>query len=382
MKKIGIITLNGYSNYGNRLQNYAVQEVLKSLGFYVETLLVNVKKIEQEDSKASVINRIVKLKNTSYRDIWQKIDKYFWVITHKKEITMSKLKRKEIFYKFTRNYIKETEFCICDNNIPADLESCYDYFVVGSDQVWNPAYMSGSEIYFLTFAPKAKRIAFSPSFGVSEIPLEYQEDYKKGINGFNYLSVRENDGARLIKELTDRNALVLIDPTLMLDKEKWVSISSKPDNITGKKYILTYFLGSFSTKLKKSIKKISKDNNLEIINLADVRDSKTYKTGPSEFINYINSASVLFTDSFHGCVFSILMGTPFIVFDRIGSQSMYSRINTLLSTFQLESRKAQNIKTNEQIFEVDYSHIPSILDFERKKALDYLKKALNIQEEV
>lgn len=73
------------------------------------------------------------------------------------------------------------------------------------------------------------------------------------------------------------------------------------------------------------------------------------------------------------------MKTPFIVFERIGSQSMYSRIDTLLSKFRLEFRKAEYIQTNDQIFECDYSHIPSILQNEREKAFDYLKEALNIQ---
>lgn len=133
---------------------------------------------------------------------------------------------------------------------------------------------------------------------------------------------------------------------------------------------------------KKQIKDIVKKNNLEVINLGDIKEKETYITGPSEFIDYINSCSIFCTDSFHGCVFAILMKKPFIVYERQGtSLSMFSRINTLLDKFNLNSRKVENIKTNNDILNVDYSHIPSILEAERAKASDYLKEALNIKDE-
>ena len=111
-----------------------------------------------------------------------------------------------------------------------------------------------------------------------------------------------------------------------------------------------------------------------------MKDKKTYKTGPGEFIDYINSASVFFTDSFHGVVFSILMQTPFVVYERISkSSSMYSRIETLLDMFELRSREANNARDKKDIFNIDFSHIQPILEYERKKALDYLKNALGIK---
>ena len=113
-----------------------------------------------------------------------------------------------------------------------------------------------------------------------------------------------------------------------------------------------------------------------------MNDIERYKTGPSEFIDYINSASLVLTDSFHGVIFSILMKTPFIAFERIerikNSKSMFSRIEVLPKKFKLESRKVSNIKSNHQIFDCDFAHISSILENERNKAIDYLKNALNI----
>ncbi|AUG58590.1 MAG TPA: polysaccharide pyruvyl transferase family protein [Defluviitaleaceae bacterium] len=372
MRKIGIMTLNGYYNYGNRLQNYALQESLKFLGFVVETIINR-----RTPKKTKFIKRIHNLGTNSYKEIYIKAYNKTWRKIRKKSI----VKRTENFKEFTLNYINETNYFISENNIPKNLSDRYDYFVTGSDQVWNPVNTLGSSIFFLTFAEKHKRIAYAPSFGVSEIKPEYKEKYKEWISEIPWLSVREDDGARIIKELTGRDAPVLVDPTLLLTKEKWLSIAKEAQNKPKGNYLLTYFLGGIPPKYKKQIKKIAKVNNLEVINLADIRDKETYRTGPSEFIDYINSCSVFCTDSFHGAVFSILFEKPFIVYERMGSTlSMFSRIETLLKKFKLESRKAENIKSNEDVFNIDFSHVPAILEAERKKSYDFLKEALNVKD--
>ncbi len=374
MRKVAIITLRGYFNYGNRLQNYALQESLKSLGFYVETIKNNTKNIIGKNNK---IKKLSRLKNKSPKLICKILNKKIATYLNRKIID----ERIKVFRKFTLDYIKETNFMILDDNIIDMLSDRYDYFVTGSDQVWNPDYLYGTSINFLTFAPKHKRIAYAPSFGVSEIKPEYKEKYKEWISEIPWLSVREDDGARIIKELTGRDAPVLVDPTLLLTKEKWLSIAKEAKNKPKGNYLLTYFLGGIPPKYKKQIKKIAKVNNLEVINLADIRDKETYRTGPSEFIDYINSCSVFCTDSFHGAVFSILFEKPFIVYERMGSTlSMFSRIETLLKKFKLESRKAENIKSNEDVFNIDFSHVPAILEAERKKSYDFLKEALNVKD--
>jgi len=377
MKKIAILTLNGYCNYGNRLQNYATQEVLKSLDFYVETIINDTK----PTYGSNIIERIRNLKGMTAKEIFNKINFKLWTYTHKEKIIDYTTKRTKIFKTFTSDYILETDYCISDNNIPNDLSDRYDYFVTGSDQVWNPSFNYGSSIYFLTFAPKSKRIAFSPSFGVSKIPIEHQVNYKKWISDMGHLSVREGAGADIIKQLTGKKALVLVDPTMMLTKEQWLSVSNKATNLTDKKFLLTYFLSGIPEEYKEKIKKIAKDNNLRVINLGDIKDYDTYQTGPAEYIEYINSASILCTDSFHGAIFSIIMETPFIAFERKGiSESMFSRIETLLGKFKLESRKVNNITSDNQVLDVDFSHILPILEAERNKTLDYLKNALDIKD--
>lgn len=365
MKKIGIVTIIDYSNYGNRLQNYATQEVLKSLGFNVITI-VNAPK------PANVLSKIKRMPiNVIISKAINKAKNFKKNIVHRQRIAALK--------KFTDAYIFETDTCITEKYIPNNFSDEFDYFVTGSDQVWNPTFRYGSPIDFLTFAPKHKRIAYAPSFGVSKIPSDYVKRYKEWLSEIPYLSVREHAGAKIIKELTGREAVVLIDPTLMLPKERWLSIAKPAKNKPKKEYMLTYFLGGIPNEYKRKIYGIAKKNNLQVINLADINDRQTYIVGPSEFIDFINSASLFCTDSFHGVVFSILLETPFIVFDRVGNfPSMNSRIETILSTFKLESRHQRNID-DASIFNADYSHVDLILERERKKALDFLKKALNIE---
>lgn len=379
MSKVGIITLNGYKNYGNRLQNYALQEVIKYLEFSVDTIIVDIRECDKFTDTNYSINKLKKI--TTIDGIKKVIPKVYYTLQNKKNKN-NIIRRTANFKKFTEDYIYESNYSISEKRLPNNIIDKYDFFVVGSDQVWNPHYIASSSIYFLTFAPREKRIAYAPSFGVSEIPFEDKENYKKWLSEMSFLSVREQAGADIVKKLTGRDAPVLVDPTLMLTKEKWLSIAKEASNKPKQNYLLTYFLGKIPKNTHKMIESIAKKNNLQIVNLADMKDRQAYITGPSEFIDYINSASLLCTDSFHGCIFSILMETPFIVFDRVGTQSMYSRIDTLLSKFKLESRKVMNIRDEDQVFNVDFSHVPPILERERKKSLDYLKEALNVEKEV
>lgn len=369
-KKIGIVTLIGYDNYGNRLQNYAIQETVKTLGYNAETLVIT-----DILNKITFINklrkRISNLGNISFLGIYKRLKRKLHFYLHRELLR----NRQYIFLNFVNNYINEVNMNAKDLTVAINN---YDFFITGSDQVWNPFYNGFSSIYFLEFAPKEKRIAYAPSFGIPKIPAVYKEKYKKWIMEIPYLSVREESGAKIIKELTGKDVPVLIDPTLMLTREKWLSIAKEDPYKPDKPYLLTYFLGEIPKGTRKRIKKIARDYNLEIVRLADTRDKKRYIAGPGEFIDYINSADLVCTDSFHGSVFSILMETPFIVFDRVGT-SMYSRIETLLNKFNLHSRQANYIKDDE-IFNIDFSHIPPILDEERKKALNYLKEALNVKD--
>jgi hypothetical protein len=282
------------------------------------------------------------------------------------------------FKEFSQNYIKARHFSAF--NEINEISEEFDYVVTGSDQVWNPHFIKKMEqYYFLQFVEKEKRIAYAPSFGVSEISDDKKEKYREWLNGIPHLSVREKEGAKIIKEFTGKDVPVLVDPTLLLKKEEWIEISKEHENKPKSKYLISYFWGTISKERKELVKKIAKKYNLKIVHIANLSDKKTYTANPCEFIDYINSASLVLTDSYHGTIFSVLMETPFFVFERIGGLSMYSRISTLLDMTKLKNREEKDISLNKNLLEMDFSHVQSILNEERKKSFDYLKNALNIE---
>src|SRR5699024_5201056 len=243
--------------------------------------------------------------------------------------------------------------------------------------VWNPFYIRGSSLFFLSFAPKEKRISYAASFGISSIPEEHLENYTEWISEMEHISVREEDGAEIVKQLTNREVPVVVDPTLLLTKEDWLVITKSAKNKPKKDILLTYFLGEIPKNIQSKIKKYKRKYKLEVVNLANPKYKNHYITDPAEFLDYIYSAKLFFTDSFHGAVFSILFETPFVVANRKSkTPSMNSRIETLLHTFKLESRHVDNIKEKE-ILDVDFSHTFDILASERNRAFYFLNKSIN-----
>lgn len=376
-RKVGIVTLPGYFNYGNRLQNYALQEQIKELGYKVDTLVFPSAKSTfiVTESKLQKARRISKLTCT---EIGEKIRGKFqrrykgWVdYLNRGSIT----ERDRIFKEFSAEYLSEKFF---DNSkdVLDSIGDDYDYFVTGSDQVWNPHFIQGLEkIYFLNFAEKRKRISYAASFGIIDLPDEYSRKIKPFLSEMEAVSVREETGAKIVKDISGRDAVVLVDPTLLLSREKWLSIAKEAEGKPQTKYVLSYFLGEKNPETLHLIKTVADKKGLQIVRLSDYKDKNAYRTGPSEFIDYVNSAEAVFTDSFHGVVFSVLMGVPFVACKRLGKYPMYSRIETLLSILDLKNREEINIKGPEDVWEINFSHIHPQIKIERGKATGFLRQA-------
>ncbi|MBP3596059.1 MAG: polysaccharide pyruvyl transferase family protein [Clostridia bacterium] len=357
MKKIGIITINDNNNYGNRLQNYATQEILKKLNIDVITL----KNRPGMNFKEKFIKGYIK----------KFLSEVKFFIKKKKE-------REKCFLAFNRN-VRFSKFYVTPFS---NIKDKYDYFLVGSDQVWNPTMGRLSEVDLLNFADNKQKIAFSASFGISELPQNINKTVvKNSLKSFDAISVREDAGKSIVEELTERKDVeVLIDPTMLLLAEEWDKVSRKPkqlDSLKTSKYILNYFLGELSEKRKNEINRIAKENNCEVINILD-KNSPFYQTGPGEFLYLEKNAFLICTDSFHSSVFAILYNRPFIIFDREDSHvCMNSRIETLINKLQLKNRKFNDKITPENINH-DYKMAYSILEKEREKSMQFLKKTLEI----
>lgn len=374
--RICIITIVGGLNLGNRLQNYALQKALNRFlgGVKVETVLYDHKKFCN-----------MKMKSSWTAPLKEKI-KYLFNFKKYRQRYKWFYERLSFYQEFNGKYINASPYTMEKGKLLSpQINDLYDYFIVGSDQVWHPEWISGNEDkFFLLFASKEKRIAYAASFGLPQIPEEKREIFYEGINGISYISVRENQGAKIIKKLTGRDVPVVVDPTLLLDKTEWCQIEKKPKWDVPNRYVLNYFLGDIPEEIQKDMREQAKKYGMEIISIYDINDPNCRKIGPSEFIYLIHHCNFMYTDSFHGTVFSILMRKPFYVINRVqeGMGSMNSRIDTLLQLFSFSERylKAEaKYQHGSDIFDIDFNLVGEIQKKEWKRSSAYLRGTMNIE---
>lgn len=350
--KIGIVTLFGNYNYGNRLQNYAVQEIIKEFGFSAETIVF-----------------IIDAKKELYRKL-----KRCWLGLKGAPET----KRYKKFSKFNREMIP-IRYVYAKNGIVNNrLRNQYYCFFVGSDQVWNPEIRQKERsIFFLSFARKNQRICISPSIGVSSIPSRFRDIYYNGLRGFNYLSCREEEGKKEIERISEMKCVRLIDPTMVLTAEKWKNFAKIKRLSIKNRYIFCLFLGIFNQKLKSNIEEYAQNNGLVFCDISSPKDD-FYSIDPRQLVLLLDNAEMIFTDSFHITAFSINLNRPFWVFDRISSEvnlKINSRIKTLVSLFGLQDRyiKEFEFSIDEKC---DFSYANKQLKIEREKFKKYIELCL------
>lgn len=341
MSKIGIVTLWGNHNYGNRLQNYAVERLIGSLGFEPRTIV-----IKDLNSRNHLLHSI-KVR------ISEKIKNPQMAV------------RKKAFDVFNNTYIHPIDMI---EQIECSALIC------GSDQIWNYTFPEFSSEMFLSFAKGRQTISLSASFGVSTIPDEKRTFYSEMIRSLDYISVREEQGAKLVKSLSGRDATVLVDPTMALGEKEWTRLVDGMERPL-EPYVFTYFLGRHPNELNKRItnelgyKKVISFNNQAV--------PSYYAASPLDFVSMIAGSSAVITDSFHGAVFSIIFDKPFVVFDRSTMErSMSSRLDTLLRKFHLERNHISNIISFADCINGG-STAALIIKEEQKKAIDFLENALS-----
>lgn len=382
--------MTGGANFGNSLQNFAVQEIINSLGYEAHTLNNQTKQGFPDSAKKDA-------------PLYQKLmPKYLFTYHHTmlnykygckndrdwsgdglkrakrnvSEFHAAKKRREERFAAFNRQFICKDENPISAQKLDPEYLSTFFAFVCGSDQVWNPYFQQNSMVDFLQFAPEEKRIAFVPSFGVTEIPESRTAIYSKWLKSIPHLSVREEAGAQIIRELTGRDAPVLLDPTFGLTKEKWLSFARKPKICPKHDYVFCYFLGNKTRQYCKWIEAYAKRHNYEIVDVLDINDLRYYDIDPTEFVWLLANARAVFTDSFHGTAFSINLQIPFLAFERAeGGASMSSRITTLLKKTGLERCLCVG-EGSFSDFSCGFSSAEQIILQERAIMLEYIKNAL------
>lgn len=361
-KNLAIITMSYGSNYGNKLQNYAMEYIYKSMGFNVET--IRMKPIVEYASSFS----------DKFKNIDKKIINKFKQVLYKNNIS-ERIKNFKEFNDLYLNFSK-SEFSMKSYR---DLnKEKYQIYSVGSDQVWNSYFDEFSPIFLLDCLDSNKiRISYAASFGCDSINPIYKEKFKEELKKFKAISVRENEGKILVESFKDLYAEVVLDPTLLLEKNIWDQLIKKTKFSENKKYILTYFLGEVELELEKYITKYATEKNLKIINLNKISNSY-YSIGPIEFVDMIKKAEIIFTDSFHACCFSILYEKLFWVVTRNAvKKNMNSRITTLLKNTSLEERWWNSKVDINSV--PDYKKALGNLNILREKSLTFLNNALDME---
>lgn len=388
MRNIGIVTYVRTDNYGAELQGYALRKKLDLLGFSAEVLNIDKVEIDAKTFREMALGAIHKrLRKNPLEGILSIAQIAFRILFRAKrgksttEIARQK-SREDAFLEFWENEIIHTEYIPLDKL--SESSGKYDILIAGSDQIWNYTRTSYLDPYFLTFAANGtKKLSYAASFSVSSIPPNRQDQYRALINNIDHISVREVDGLNIIKKLTGRSAELVVDPTLLLQREEWMKVSSDRIKID-RPYILTYSLNQ-STGYWKIVKGYAKKYNLVIVNLRhDFDDRKLldnqidiFDAGPREFLYLVANANMVITNSFHGTIFSINFGIPFLsVVSRISETN--SRIHSILAKLELDSRLMYDDEMDlERPIQIDFTHSHKILESEINKSLDFLIRHIN-----
>lgn len=371
-KKIGLITFHNSYNCGSMMQTYALQFYINN---FMDDLSCEVIDFSNEGQQTlySVLPPNNNIKNFIKRLI---------LIPHRTRIACnfeSYEAFKDSFFPLSKDKFSRMEE-LNDNN--------YDIVITGSDQVWNITIEDGDDAYFLPWVKKARKVAYSPSFGSRSIQKNASnvKKYRDYLNDFDYLSIRENNGQKWIKELIDKTVPVLIDPTLLLNKECYDKIASEDLKLPSK-YIFYYSPG-YSRDINKLVQKISDKYSLPVIAF----NSKTYYVkgmnytkfklpeieNPSTYLQLIKNAELIITTSFHGTIFSSIYGKKFWTIKNGGMYGEDDRVLTLMNKLDLEDRliPIEFNKEFDYLKDKDYSYYSKLLIKEQEKAIDYLNCAL------
>lgn len=353
MGAVGIITLEGRYNYGNRLQNYATAWVWRMKGFDPVCIYLRRQAGTVQKAKAAIRKMLGK-------------------IAPDPESMMSP-ERLDAFNRFDEN-MERRDY----SRIAFGFAGEYQFFSVGSDQVWNPFFIAYCEDwFFLDFARREQRIALAPSIGLDSLTPKQAKRLSRGVRNFEHLSIRELRGAEIIKKCSGRDAVVICDPTLVLPPKEWRAVAD--DRLTpAEPYVFTYLLGGVGADAARILDEVTDHGRLPVVPLSDRQKPEEPDAGPAEFISLIDNAVHVVTDSFHAAVFSSILQTPLTIVRREGGASMFSRLESLAQTLGIE-HKVHGSPDFDLSRAGDYEGAPEAIKRERRKFMDYLEGCLDAQ---
>ncbi len=332
MSKIAIATMVG-QNHGNRLQNYALQTVLERMtGCRVETLKPCYGPNSANQAAKAMLRHVIPQRR------WAR------------------------FASFDARHMRFSTHRMDDARLS---DAGYDLFVIGSDQVWNPTFDITGDAEYLPQVEKDKKVAYAASFGVDRVS---DDDGHIGslLNDIARISVREEAGQAIVRELSGCEAQLVLDPTLLLTAGDWLAVAQKPKlPVNMGSYQLTYALG------EGVIPQV--DQTLDLVDLRD----RNLPIGPAEFVWLIAHAACVCTDSYHAALFSLLMHTPFIIYGRQShNEDMSSRFETLAKQFDLQMHRENDGAKLMSSSQIDWDHIDRLRAYHRSQSTTFLEEAL------
>lgn len=323
--KIGILTQPLKSNYGGILQNWALQQALKKLGHEPITI----------DYLASAsLDTYLKSNLYAFLSFLKGRGKYHYIPYYKK--------RTSLFDDFVKSHIQTTRQVTCYRKSILQ-EYRIEAVVVGSDQVWRPMYTRKTlyNMYMDFVGDSYKKIVYAASFGTDKIEYSTKQiaDCKKMVSSIDAISVREKSGIDLCRKMFGHNSQLVLDPTLLLQKEDYLDLIRDIPRLSEAKFAVAYILNP-SNVTANAIQKVVDEEQLSVINInADSNASLSIL----QWISAFRDAEVVVTDSFHGSVFSIIFGKKLVCLgnNQRGS-TRFDTITSLLQNNNLEDNRKES----------------------------------------
>lgn len=364
--KIAILTLPLHINYGGIIQCYALQTILERMGHEIQVLTR-----PQYGRSYYIIYPLAVCKRLLKR----------FVLGKKVDILKAP---HQIIRQHTDRFIHQYIHQYTQREWTARIAAHFDAIVVGSDQVWRPLYYQPIEEAFLSFLGDAdiKRVAYAASFGVDH--CEYTEEQRKICSSllkkFNTVSVRESSGVQLCQKYFDTKAVQVLDPTLLLSADDYRALIKKGKTQPSKGNLLVYLLDR--TKEKENfVERIAQAKGLTPFWMNSDIDDETLplklriKMPVEQWLRSFDDTDFVLTDSFHGCVFSIIFRKQFLA---IGNKERgLSRFHSLLTLFSLQDRlilSPDEYKSN--LSSIDYDQVQARLQSLQAQSLSFLKTNL------
>lgn len=382
--KVGILTLfHSNRNWGGMLQGYALKTLLETRFSNLQADLLHYK----SEKNIVYTSKFQQLQQYTPKDALQKVSAKLRSKanrTYKQRLTV----RRERFLSFEKSLT--TNPTVYTDEMLCDAAREYDCLICGSDQVWNPNV--GKAGYLLApISDECKKISYAASIARDDLSEHEKSVMLPLIERFDAISVREKTAKTILEQnIKSKTIHEVLDPVLMLTSSQWDTIAAQSELSFDGDYAVGFFFGK-SAKKRARLEQYCQENGLTlkyipyakgeyIANEEKGTAEPIFDIGPCEFVHLLKHAHCVFTDSFHGAVFSILFEKPFCVFERSKKSkvSQNSRLYDLLEKFHLSDRMIQDTAMVDTVMKrsIDYTGVQTSLNEHRAASMQFLEQAL------